>query len=231
MTPHPIFKSPPSLDWDTIVWLGEQIDWNSEGSKLVRGKLDGIEEGTAKEIMNLSDEVADFVDQIRMSSLQESCIFAIALAAYAVQGTSKWAARVYRKIMRDYGRMPEFSGLLLIYARWITDEWRNSESIFNSSLEMSQFEVWAGTVNMDTIPEEDRVLAREALLYIASACGKSHAYEKGDMAVISSTMMGESFGLKAKRLMAIIGHLCDAGLIKDHSIEFDQFRIELLCNE
>ena len=230
-TPHPIFKSPPTLDWDTIVWLGQQIDWNSEGSMLVRGKLDGIEEEVAKEIMNLSDEVEDFVDQTRMSSLQESCIFAIALAAYAVQGTSKWAARVYRKIMKDYGRMPEFSGLLLIYARWITDEWRNPESIINSSLEMSQFEVWAGTVNMDAIPEQDRLLAREALLYIASACGKSDAYEKGDMAVISSTMMGESFGLKAKRLMAIIGHLCDAGLIKDHSIEFDQFRIELLFNE
>ena len=198
---------------------------------LVRGNLDGIEDGVAKEIMNLSDELADFVDQTRMSSLQESCIFAIALAAYAVQGTSKWAARVYRKIMRNYGRMPEFSGLLLIYARWITDEWRNPESIINSSLEMSQFEVWAGTVNMDAIPEQDQLLAREALLYIASACGKSDAYEKGDMAVISSTMMGESFGLKAKRLMAIIGHLCDAGLIKDHSIEFDQFRIELLFNE
>lgn len=231
MTPHPIFKSLPSLDWDTILWLGEQIDWNSEGSKLVRGKLDGIEERVAKEIMNLSDEVADFVDQTRMSSLQDSCIFAIALAAYAVQGTSKWAARVYRKIMRDYGQMPEFSGLLLIYARWITDEWRNPESIINSSLEMSQFEVWAGTVNMDAIPEQDRLLAREALLYIASASGKSDAYEKGDMAVISSTLMGESFGLKAKRLMAIIGHLCDAGLVKDHSIEFDQFRIELLFNE
>ena len=230
-TPHPIFKSPPSLDWDSIVWLGEQIDWNSEGSKLVRGNLDGIEDGVAKEIMNLSDELADFVDQTRMSSLQESCIFAIALAAYAVQGTSKWAARVYRKIIRDYGRMPEFSGLLLICARWITDEWRNSESVINSSLEMSQFEVWAGTVNMDAIPEEDRVLAREALLYFASACGKSRVYEKGDMAVISSTMMGESFGLKAKRLMAIIGHLCDAGLIKNHSIEWHEFRIELLCNE
>lgn len=230
-TPHPIFKSPPSVDWDTIVWLGEQIDWNSEGSMLVRGKLDEIEEEVAKEIMNLSDEVADFVDQTRMSSLQDSCIFAIALAAYAVQGTSKWAARVYRKIMRDYGRMPEFSGLLLIYARWITDEWRNPESIINSSLEMSQFEVWAGTVNMDAIPEQDRLLAREALLYIASACGKSDAYEKGDMAVISSTMMGESFGLEAKHLMAIIGHLCDAGLIKDHSIEFHEFDIELLCNE
>ena len=230
-TPHPIFKSPPSLDWDSILWLGEQIDWNSEGSKLVRGNLDGIEEGVAEEIMNLSEEVADFVDQTRTSSLQDSCIFAIALAAYAVQGTSKWAARVYRKIMRNYGRMPEFSGLLLIYARWITDEWRNPESIINSSLEMSQFEVWAGTVNMDAIPEQDQLLAREALLYIASACGKSDAYEKGDMAVISSTMMGESFGLKAKRLMTIIGHLCDAGLIKDHSIEFDQFRIELLFNK
>lgn len=230
-TPHPIFMSLPSLDWDTIVWLGEQIDWKSEGSKLVRGKLDGIEEGIANEIMNLSDEVADFVDQTRMSSLQESCIFAIALAAYAVQGTSKWAARVYRKIVRDHGQMPEFSGLLLICARWITDEWRNSESIINSSLELSQFEKWAGTVNMDAIPEEDRVLAREALLYFASACGKSHAHEKGDIAAVSSTVMGEIFGLKPKRLMTIIGHLCDAGLIKNHSIEWNQFRIELLCNE
>lgn len=231
MTPHPIFKSPPSLDWDSIVWLGEQIDWNSEGSKLVRGKLDGIEDGVANEIMNVSDELADFVDQTRMSSLQESCVFAIALVAYAVQGTSKCAARVYRKIIRDYGRMPEFSGLLLICARWITDEWRNSESVINSSLEMSQFEVWAGTVNMDAIPEEDRVLAREALLYFASACGKSRVYEKGDMATVSSAMMGESFGLKPERLMAIIGHLCDTGLIKNHSIEWHEFDIELLRND
>ncbi len=230
-TLHPIFKSPPSLDWDTIVWLGEQIDWNSEGSKLVRGKLDGISEGVAKEIMNLTDGVAEFVDQIQMPSLLESRIFTIALAAYAVQGTSKWAARVYRKIMREYGRMPEFSGLILIYARWITDEWRNSESIVSSILEMSQVEVWAGTVNIDAIPEEDRVLAREALLYFASACGKSHAYEKGDIAAVASFMMGEIFRLKPKRLMTIIGHLCDAGLIKNHSIEWNQFRIELLCDE
>ena len=126
-----------SLDWDTTVWLGEQVDWNSEGSKLVRGKLDGTSEEVAEEIMNLADEVADFVDQIRMSPLQESCIFAIALTACSIHGTSKWATRVYRKIMRDYGRMPEFSGLLLIHARWITDEWRNSESIINSSLDMA----------------------------------------------------------------------------------------------
>ncbi len=130
-TLHPIFKSSPSIDWDTIVRLGKQIDWNTEGSKLARGELRGIPEDIAKEITNLAGKVADFTNQITPSRQKWALIFVITLAAYAVQGDSKWAARVYRKIIKENKMVPELSGLILMYVRWITGEWKNPESIID----------------------------------------------------------------------------------------------------
>jgi len=97
-----IFESPPDLsytiDWGAITKLGEQIDWKFAGSSLARGDLEGISDEITKEIKNLLNEVAEFADQLAMSSQ----ILVIALASYAVRDSSKWAARVYRRIMRDY---------------------------------------------------------------------------------------------------------------------------------
>ncbi|MDE2646612.1 MAG: hypothetical protein OXI05_12370 [Bacteroidota bacterium] len=100
--------SSPSTSWDTLVWLGRQVDWNSEGSKLVQGQLGGIPQEIAVEIMDFAQKVEDFVDQLGMSSH----ILVIALAAYAVQGSSKWAARVYRGIVREYDQ-EEFERIAL----------------------------------------------------------------------------------------------------------------------
>ena len=104
----------PIRDWDPAVRLGGQIDWNSEGSKLAQGQLEGIPQEIAIEIMDFAQEVEDFADQLGMSSH----IFVIALAAYAVQESSKWAARVYRRIIREYDQ-EEFEriALDLRYAR------------------------------------------------------------------------------------------------------------------
>ncbi|MCY3628580.1 MAG: VIT domain-containing protein [Bacteroidetes bacterium] len=104
----------PIRDWDPAVRLGRQIDWNSEGSKLAQGQLGGIPQEIVIEIMDFARDVEDFADQLGMSSH----IFVIALAAYAVQESSKWAARVYRRIIRDYdqGEFESFA-LDLRYAR------------------------------------------------------------------------------------------------------------------
>ncbi|MXX96648.1 MAG: VWA domain-containing protein [Rhodothermaceae bacterium] len=113
-----LIKSPlmssPSINWDTVVWLGRQVDWNSAGPELVQGHFEEIPEEIAKGIVNLVDEVAQFAEQFGMSSH----IFVIALAAYAVQESSKWAGRVYRRIIRDcdQGEFESFA-LDLHYAR------------------------------------------------------------------------------------------------------------------
>jgi len=97
-----IFENPPDLsytiDWGAITKLGEQIDWNSAGSGLARGDLEGISDEITNEIKNLLNEITDFADQLGMPSQ----ILVIALASYAVRDSSKWAARVYRRIIRDY---------------------------------------------------------------------------------------------------------------------------------
>lgn len=96
--------------------------------------------------------------------------------------------------------------------------------------------VWAGTVCLDAIPEADRELARAVLLYYAAACREreSLSYEnKGsirNMSTTSTTKFTRFFGLAPQRLSEIIGHLCKAGLIKNHTLEWHEFDIELLCN-
>lgn len=104
----------PIRGWDPAVSLGRQIDWNSEGSKLAQGQLGGIPQEIAIEITDFAQEVEDFADQLGMSSH----IFVIALAAYAVQESSKWAARVYRRIIREYDQERfERIALVLRYTR------------------------------------------------------------------------------------------------------------------
>ena len=97
-----------AIDWNIIVRLSREIDWKSAGPKLARGFLDGVSEEVIKEIMNLVGEVKYFADQLGMPPQ----ILIIALAAYAVQDSSKWAARVYRRIIRGYDQT-EFERIAL----------------------------------------------------------------------------------------------------------------------
>jgi len=104
-------RSPTSshgIDWEAITKLGEQIDWKSAGSRLARGHLEGISDEVIKEIKSLAYDMADFADQLGLSPK----ILVIALAAYAEKESSKWAARAYRRIMRDYDQ-EKFKRLVL----------------------------------------------------------------------------------------------------------------------
>ena len=97
-SPLPSWRSLNVLDLDIIKQLGKRIDWNSMGPDLVHFRLDKIPIDIAKEILELSSDIADFADHLGIS--QGRCL--IALAAYLLQTSSKHAARVYRRIMKDY---------------------------------------------------------------------------------------------------------------------------------
>ena len=90
-----------SIDWYALKQLAQRIDWNSGGSKLVHGDFDE----TSSEIMNEILMFAYELEEVAMQLGMHSHILVIAMAAFSVRESSKWAARVYRKIMRDHDRV------------------------------------------------------------------------------------------------------------------------------
>ncbi len=92
------FHEETIIDWDAIKRIGAQIDWQTAGFQLAKGYLEGIPNTVVSEIRDMEDEVADFADQFGIAKL----LFVIALAAYTAQDSSKWSARVYRWIIKDF---------------------------------------------------------------------------------------------------------------------------------
>lgn len=93
--------------WELIKWVGEQIDWNTAGPKLVKGDFEGVTVEVEDAMMDLQYETTPAAERFAI----DADLFVIALAAFAVRRSSKSAARVYRRILpkEDLKRFEEYA--------------------------------------------------------------------------------------------------------------------------
>lgn len=95
------YDMPPALEtWDVVKSLGERIEWNTAGPELAQGNLAHLQTDIVATVTDLAESLADLADKLGI----DREIFVIALAAYAVRKSSKQAARVYRRLLKNHDK-------------------------------------------------------------------------------------------------------------------------------
>ena len=85
-----------STVWGDFVWLGRALDWQALGSELAEGEWGNVPADCGMLISDLADYIEEHEDDIGASATD----IVIALTAYAVRESDRFADRVFRRITK-----------------------------------------------------------------------------------------------------------------------------------